>query len=449
MGDLLNGIIDLFSEPSILIGIVVFLGLLLQKKKFHETITPTLKAVVGFLVIAAASSIIVGALEPMGAMIEHGFGLVGVIPNNEAIVAVALDDFGQLTAYVMIFGMLVNILIARITNFKYIFLTGHHTLYMACMIAVILVSSGQNNLFVVLNGALALGLVMVLSPAIVQPYMRKLTGSDDIALGHFGSTGYAISGFLGSKLGNKKQSTEELNVPKNVSFLRDSTVAISITMLVIYAVCAVAAGQTFVESELSDGKNFLVFSFLQALTFTAGFIVIQTGVRMMLAEIVPAFKGISEKLVPNAKPALDVPVVFPFAPNAVVIGFLFSFIGGLVSMFLLGLLGLTIIIPGVVPHFFTGAASGVFGNATGGRRGAMIGSFANGVLISFLPVFLLPTLSGLGFQGSTFSDSDFAVLGIFLDKVHSTFGSFGMTSILIIIIFLLCIIPKFFNKVTT
>ncbi len=71
-------------------------------------------------------------------------------------------------------------------------------------------------------------------------------------------------------------------------------------------------------------------------------------------------------------------------------------------MFFLPLLGLSIIVPGLVPHFFTGAAAGVFGNATGGRRGAILGSFANGILISFLPAFLLPLLGNLGFEGTTF-----------------------------------------------
>ena len=74
------------------------------------------------------------------------------------------------------------------------------------------------------------------------------------------------------------------------------------------------------------------------------------------------------------------------------IGFLFSFLGGLAGLFLLGQLKMVLILPGVVPHFFTGATAGVFGNATGGRRGAMLGAFANGLLITFLPVLLLPVL---------------------------------------------------------
>jgi PTS system ascorbate-specific IIC component len=143
---------------------------------------------------------------------------------------------------------------------------------------------------------------------------------------------------------------------------------------------------------------------------------------MLLAEIVPAFHGIAEKMVPDARPALDCPAIFPFAPNAVIIGFFCSFVAGLASMFFLPALGLKIIVPGLVPHFFCGATAGVFGNATGGRRGAVLGAFANGLLISFLPAMLLPVLGNLGFQGTTFGDADFGVVGIILGNIMKMFG---------------------------
>lgn len=73
-----------------------------------------------------------------GEMFQAAFNMQGVVPNNEAIVALALNKFGTYTALIMLVGMAFNILIARITRFKYIYLTGHATLYMACMIAVIL-----------------------------------------------------------------------------------------------------------------------------------------------------------------------------------------------------------------------------------------------------------------------------------------------------------------------
>ena len=106
-----------------------------------------------------------------------------------------------------------------------------------------------------------------------------------------------------------------MNLPKNLSFLRDSSISISMTMIVIYLIPAICAGRAYVESELSGGQNYLVYSIIQAITFAAGVFIILQGVRLILAEIVPAFTGFSEKLVPNARPALDCPVVYPYAPT--------------------------------------------------------------------------------------------------------------------------------------
>src|SRR5699024_4847406 len=134
------------------------------------------------------------------------------------------------------------------------------------------------------------------------------------------------------------------------------------------------SGPAFVESKLSAGTNFLVYVIVQAGTFAAGFAVVLQGVRMILAEIVPAFQGISKKLVPNSKPALDVPIIFPYAPNAVLLGFFVSFIVGTISMFIMIAMHTTVIIPGVVGHFFCGAAAAIYGNSKGGRRGAILGA---------------------------------------------------------------------------
>lgn len=445
MSGILNVLIDFLSEPSVLIGLIVLIGLLLQKKSADVIIKSTLKAMVGYVVISASAGIITQSLNPFGVMFQEGFNISGVIPNNEAVVSLAIKEYGTATALIMTFGMIVNLFIARFTKYKYIFLTGHHTLYLACMIAVILVSSGMTGVHLIFTGSLALGICMVLSPAILQPFMKKITKNDSVALGHFGGVSYALAGYIGKLVGKGSKSTEEMNVPKSISFLRDSVVSISLTMVVLYIIVAIASGKEFVEANLSDGGNFIVYSLIQALTFSAGFILIQNGVRLVLAEIVPAFKGISSKLVPNSKPALDCPIVFPYAQNAVLIGFISSFIGGIVSMFALGAMGLVIIIPGVVPHFFLGATSAVFGNATGGRRGAIIGSFVNGVIISFLPVALLPVLGNLGIANSTFSDTDFAVLGLFLGKVQEFIGGVGLTGVLIgilVIMIVLSVISK-------
>jgi ascorbate PTS system EIIC component len=417
---MLDFIVDILSEPSVLVGLVALIGLILQKKSVTDCITGTVKTIMGFIVLGGGATLVVGSLSHFGKMFEYGFGISGIIPNNEAIVSLGLTELGRETALIMALGMLVNILIARFTKMKYIFLTGHHTLYMACMLAVILVSGGIKGTATIVVGAILLGFIMASMPAIIQPFMRKVTGTDEVAFGHFGTFGYVLSALVGKAVGKNSKSTEEINFPQSLTFLRDTSVAISVTMLLLYLIVAIAAGSEFV-AEISGGKNLVVFSLIQSITFAGGVYVILAGVRLILAEIVPAFRGIAMRLVPNAKPALDCPVVFPYAPNAVLIGFLSSFVGGIVGLFILLSMGAPAILPGVVPHFFCGATAGVFGNATGGRRGAVLGAFAQGLLITFLPALLMPVLGGLGFAGSTFSDADFGVFGILIGKILSLF----------------------------
>ncbi len=412
---------DVLSVPAVLVGLVALVGLIIQKKDTSECIKGFTKSVLGFLVLGAGATVLVGSLNHFSQMFQYGFNIQGIVPNNEAIVSVAQKSMGSEMAMIMFFGMVMNLLIARFTPLKYIFLTGHHTLYMAMLIAVILSTGGLSGWVLIAVGSAVLGLVMAAMPAWAQFGMRKITGSDEIAFGHFGTIGYMTSYYIGKLVGKGSKSTEDIKFVKWLSFFRDTPVAISVTMGVIFVIAAIFAGPEYVESNLSNGQNFIVFSILQSITFAGGVFIVLSGVRLILAEIVPAFTGISQKLVPNAKPALDCPVVFPYAPNAVLIGFLSSFLGGIIGMFLCIAFKLPVIIPGVVPHFFCGATAGVFGNASGGRRGAFFGALIHGLLITFLPILLMPLLGNLGFVGTTFSDSDFCGVGIILGGIINIF----------------------------
>lgn len=412
---------DVLGTPAILVGLFSLIGLLLQKKSTSEVISGTLKTIMGFLILSAGAGVVASTLGSFSDLFQHSFNIHGVVPNTDAMAAIAQKQYGSATAMIMVLAMVVNILLARFTPLKYIFLTGHHTLYMSAMLAVVLTVGGLPFGYVVGVGAAILGCWMVVSPALLQPFTRKITGTNDLALGHFGSLGYLLSAWVGQLVGgkgeNKSRSTEDLNVPKGLNFLRDSSVAISLTMLALFIALVLIAGKEFTEAHVSDGQNYIVFAIMQAIKFAAGVYIILAGVRMVIAEIVPAFKGIADKVVKDAKPALDCPTVFPFAPNAVIIGFLSSFAAGLITMCLCPFFGLSVIVPGLVPHFFCGATAGVYGNSTGGRRGAVIGAFAHGVLITFLPAILLPVMGQLGLGSTTFGDADFGVIGIILGHV--------------------------------
>ncbi|MFV8208610.1 PTS transporter subunit IIC, partial [Enterobacter cloacae complex sp.6701988] len=87
-----------------------------------------------------------------------------------------------------------------------------------------------------------------------------------------------LTGFIGSKFGNKEHSTEDMNVPKSLLFLRDTPVAISFTMFIIFIITCLFAGSDFVR-EVSGGKNWFMFSLMQSITFAAGVYIILQGVR--------------------------------------------------------------------------------------------------------------------------------------------------------------------------
>ena len=135
-------------------------------------------------------------------------------------------------------------------------------LFMSMMVAVILATAGMTGITLIAVGSLVVGVAMVFFPAIAHPYMKKVTGSDDVAIGHFSTLSYVLAGFIGSKFGNKEHSTEDMNVPKSLLFLRDTPVAISFTMIIIFLLTCLFAGADAVK-ELSGGKNWFMFSIMQ------------------------------------------------------------------------------------------------------------------------------------------------------------------------------------------
>lgn len=417
---------EILNVPAYLIGIITAIGLIALKRSSGQVIGGGLKAAIGFLILGAGANVVVASLGPLGEIILDVTGAQGVIPTNEVITAMAAEEYGAQSAYVLTLGFLVMLALARFTPLRYIFLTGHHMVFMALMLTVVL-SVGlddKNDWLVVIVGALLLGVIMVVMPAFAQPWTRKITGDDSLAIGHFGTLGYIAAGAAGQATGKRSRSTEEINFPQGLRFLRDSTVATALSMVLIYEVFVVwgliASPDTTKELLGSaDVGSAIMAGFGQALQFGVGVAIILYGVRTVLGELVPAFQGIAEKVVPGAKPALDIPIVFPFGANAVLIGFLSSFAGGLVTLGLLALwlepaFGLALILPGMVPHFFTGGGAGVYGNATGGRIGATVGGFVNGVLITLLPALLLKVFGELGFANSTFGDADFGWFGTLL-----------------------------------
>lgn len=415
--EVLNFIINnILTQAAVTIGLIAMLGLILQKKPIGQVISGTMKTVLGFMVLSAGSGIIVETLLYFGEIFTEGFGMQGLVPSIEAINGQAMNDLGLGSEIALTLAMIFifNILIARFTKWKYIFLTGQALLWMATICGVFGYYVGLRGPALILVGGLIGGIFAVAMPAIAQPWIRKITGdtSDSIALGHFCTIGYVFTAWISKLVGDSSKSTEDIKLPKSFEFLQDTYLSVMVVMVPLYIITALFAGPEFC-SQFSGSTNYLVHAFLQSMQFVVGIYVLMSGVRLLLAEIVPAFRGIAMKLVPDAIPALDCPVLFPYAPNAVILGFVSTTIGSIIGMFLFPVFGLPMILPGMLTNFFAGGCAGIFGNAAGGRRGCIISGIAHGLFITLLPAVLAPMLGDIGFINTTCTDVDTIAAGLF------------------------------------
>ena len=405
----INFIIEnILTQASITIALIAMLGLCLQKKSAGQVVSGTLKTLLGFQVLSAGSSIIVGSLTYFGEIFTAGFHMQGIIPSIEAINGQAMNELGlgRDIALTFLGIFIVNILIARFTKWKYIFLTGQAILWMATMTTVFGYFAGLRGLVLIIVGSIVGAIFAVAMPAIAQPIIRKITGSNDIALGHFCTIGYMFEAgvaYIFGERGENKKSIEDINLPKSFEFLQDTYLSVMVVMVPLYIITAAFAGPGIGNH---GAQHYLMFAFLQAIQFVVGVYVLLSGVRLVLGEIVPAFRGIAMKLVPNAIPALDCPVFFPYSPNAVILGFITTTIGTIIAMFVLPTFGLAMILPGMLTNFFAGGTAGIFGNAAGGRRGAIIGGIAHGFFITLLPALLVTIFNQMGFVNATATDVD-------------------------------------------
>jgi PTS system ascorbate-specific IIC component len=149
---------------------------------------------------------------------------------------------------------------------------------------------------------------------------------------------------------------------------------------------------------------------------------------MLIAEIIPAFKGIADRVIPGAKPALDCPVIYPFAPNSLIIGLISGTIGQVLGMVALALIKWPVPLPSMIAAFFASGAGAIFGNATGGRRGAWAGGFLWGFLgwlmISLAYKFqVFGDLSAMGAVALGFTVPDAIVPGIVIWLIAKLFGA--------------------------
>lgn len=428
---------NIFSQVPILIGIIALLGLLLQRKPFEEVVGGTIRAIVGVVILLIGVDIFVVGLLSFQAVVASAVGLKP--PAAQSTLAHFLAGPGTSVPLIIAVGFAIHLVLVRIfPAARYVYLTGHLMFWMSIVVAasIVEVFADVQRLPLVIVGSVIVACYWTLQPLWIAPLMRKTVGHDQFGLGHTTST-LALAAGYGAKalrLGDpEKHDAERLKLPKKISFFKDINISTALVISVIMLVAIAFADGKVVQAQM--GTSTLLpwaWGLTQALRFAAGIAILLYGVRMFLAEIIPAFKGISDKVLPGTRPALDIPVTFPKAPTAVMIGFISSTVVFLVFMGVFASAGWFVLVPPMIMLFFGGGAGGVFGNAVAGWRGAVFGGVINGVVLAF------GQWIGWGLYGhtapelATLADPDWYVVGWLLLAVNRLLDPVGSSGVWVV-----------------
>ena len=413
---------DILRSPAIFLGILALIGLLIQKKELTEIISGTIKTIVGVVILDQGVGILVGSILPLAGAFEVLYQVPGDTFSPMGADAF-IGEYGSQIGLVMLFSFLLNLLVARFTKLKNVFLTGHMLFWFPFIFIAVAVDGGMTGNAVLIFATIMTSLYIILAPAVIAPFVARVTGNDSFTLGHPTIGLSLIAAYVARWTGDKSKSTEDIKFPRQLEFLREITITSSLVIFIVYLVMGLLIGGD--RTGVFGDANLFTFSLMQGILFGAGLTIMLMGVRMMLAEIIPAFKGIADKVIPGARPALDCPIIFPYAPNAVIIGFIVSMISSTVALVLIGATGMFtfVLLPLTITCFFEIGTAAVFGNAEGGLRGAIIGSAVAGVVMIFLLAFSLPFFSTTVADWMlVFGGNDFSLWGIVGGAIANVFG---------------------------
>ncbi|MSS59690.1 PTS ascorbate transporter subunit IIC [Erysipelotrichaceae bacterium Oil+RF-744-GAM-WT-6] len=461
---------NILTKPQYMVGLIVLIGYLLLRKPWYDTVSGTIKAIVGYMILSTGSGGMINTLKPILYGLGGRFGLQAIIIdpyNGQNAVQAAADAgdaviggqaFGQVML-LMAIAFVANIVLVRLnkwTKLRAVFTTGNvqiqqaSTAFWLILFALPALRSQPTVTLIVM--AVVLGLYWAVGSNLLVRYTQELTDGAGFSLAHQQMFGVALSTKLAEKMAKhdaeKEKKTgkksalwsrrlEDIELPGWMQIFNDNMVCTALIMLFFFGIILCVVGKAYIVELglMKETDSFFFYVLSTALSFAANLAILQLGVRTMVAELTTSFKGISDKLLPSAVPGVDCAVSYSFgSPNAVTIGFLFGALGETVAMLILVLThSPTIVIAGFIPMFFDNATIALFANSKGGLKAAVIFPFISGLLQVFGSAFIA-TWTGLAQYGGYLGMWDWAVLWPIFTIVMKYLSWIGLALVVIFLI---------------
>lgn len=442
----MNYILDLllkqiFTQPFLLLAIVVFIGYMAMKQKVSKAIIGALKASIGIIVMGIGSGALSTNFGYLLTALKNATGIQGAGLNTYSTMTSGFEkmdavlgegigtSWGLYTLLVAFIFEIILVALRKYTKIRAVYLTGN-AMMVQCGITVYIVWRflGTGMVPTIIIASIVTALYWgIFSTLLIEP-TKKITGGADLTVAHQQMLMDFVASKLAPKIGNaEKDDIEKKKMPASLSFLQDSVLATLLVMfistMIIFFVIG-GEGVDWLRSSEAFGqatyKNAFIFLLWVSITLTADMWVLLAGVRMFVSELMMSFKGISEKLLPGAVAGVDCAAIYGFAPKSVVLGFLCGALGQFVAVILLIVFKSPIIlIPSFIPLFFDGATVGVFANKFGGWKALVIICFCTGLIQIFGSALAVSMLELQWWQGV----SDYATIWVAITAVFKFLGS--------------------------
>ena len=450
---------NILQQPAWMIGLIVMIGYILLKKPWYDVLGGTIKAVVGYMILAAGSSGLVSNFRPVLVGLKDRFNLDAMVIDpyfgQNAVTAGVEEVFGKSFAMVMqllLIAFIINILLVRfskVTKLRSLFTTGHVQVQQAStaywLILFALPGLATNNIALLVVMAVVLGLYWAVGSNLTIKPTQELSDGAGFCLGHQQIMGVALFSWIAGKMhehdvkkgkeGSKK--LEDIELPGFMSIFNENMVCTAILMTVFFGAILAVLGKDYLIGAgfMNEGQSFLFYTLNICLNFAVYLAILQLGVRTFVTELTNSFQGIANKWLPGSVPAVDCAVSFGFgSPNAVPIGFLAGALGQFLAIGALILLkSPVLVIAGFVPVFFDNVTMAVYDNNRGGLKAALILPFISGLCQVFGSAFIAGWV-GLAAYGGYLGMWDWAVVWPVFTVLMKYLSYAGLAIVILILI---------------
>lgn len=413
---------NFLGVPAILLAVLSFIGYIVLKRGFVDSLIGALKTAIGVLLLNVGSTALSGIASPL----FNGFrswGGATVVPLDpyqgwnsglNFLTSFATgNNYTSWVSYALLVGFAFNILLVslrRWTNCHAVMTTGHIMFQQSAVVVPFVyllffantaLSGGSIvepsvEVGTVLFAGIFLGSYWSVGTTMTIKATNKITENANFAIGHQQMMGITAAFHLGrffkfTKKGQEVVSAENRKLSKKFRIFEDNIFVQSVLIILLFLVLAVVlevaapTGSKFSDIVGSNtwwpngtiGSFWVVKIFMGALFLVAAILAIITGVRMFVTELQQSFQGISEKIIPGSVVAVDIAAVYGFSPNAVTYGFISGTIAQYIGVGIV--IGLTaaglptvVVIPLFITLFFNSGAVGVYANVNGGWKASII-----------------------------------------------------------------------------